>query len=163
MRKLIFASMLLVPLVIAAGVAEATPTPFEDIVVLGQDVEPGPSLIYNHDITAYLPAVYIMHEATLNLQLVDDTDDELEMSLVIGEGLTTSFGYPEVGEFEVIVAALSDGLMYVTVTSLDGDFHAVDSTLAGSFTTVPEPATMVLFIMGGIATAVTRKKFRKKK
>ena len=83
------------------------------------------------------------------------------MSTILGEGGVFAIGFPEVGDIEVNVAALDDGILNVGITSLIGDFIAVDSTLYGSSAPVPEPATMVLFAMGGIATAASR--FRKKK
>ena len=84
------------------------------------------------------------------------------MSMVTGEGNVFAIGFPEVADINVDVAALQDGLLRVYVTALAGDFIAIDSTLYGEAAPpVPEPATMVLFGLGGIATAASR--FRKKK
>jgi len=155
----------LVVFAMAAGVAEATPVPFEDVVPLNEHISMWETLCYQHDITDDVPAGYEVTEATLSVQLTDDQGrwEWLipEWSLVLAEGGTWTMGCPEVGDVEINVAALDDGLLNVSITSLVGDFIAVDSTLAGSAAPVPEPATLALFAMGGIATAATR--LRKKK
>ena len=155
----------LVVLVMVAGVAEATPVPFVDYVPLNEHISMWETLLYQHDITDDVPAGYAADQATLAVQLEDDQGRFEcwipEWSFVLAEGGTWTMGFPEVGDIEVNVAALDDGILDVSITSVFGDFRAVDSTLTGTASPVPEPATMVLFAIGGIATAASR--FRKKK
>jgi len=154
----------LVVLAMTAGMAEAT-VPFSDTVTLNEHVSWLETVCYQHDISSQIPVGNAVTEATLDVYLTDDQDrgwfGSFEMSMILGEGGVFAVGFPEVGDIEVNVAALDDGILNVGITSLIGDFMAVDSTLYGSSVPVPEPATMVLFAMGGIATAASR--FRKKK
>ncbi len=172
MRKLILAGVLVAPLVMAAGVAEATPILFEDFVELNEYMGPGDAFLFMHDINDDLSAEADILQATLSLYLADDQDgraDEFEVSLVLGEGGVFGFGSPEVGDFEVDVAALDDGFLFVTVSSVAqgdipaGDFLVVNSTLSGVYEPVPEPATLVLFVMGGTVVMFSRNRLRKKK
>ena len=155
----------LVVLAMLAGVAEAS-VEFSQTVTLNEHLSWGETLGYQHDISRWVPEKFIVKEAMLDIDLTDDQDrhwfGSFEMSLVTGEGNIFAIGFPEIADIEIDVASLNDdGILSVYITSLAGDFIAVDSTLSGVANPVPEPATMILFAMGGIATAASR--MRKKK
>jgi len=134
-----------------------------------------PAFEYTHDVTGVLAEGEIL-TASLEVTFWDDWWDPWYEFLLRervrvdpegpGNAQTVSWWWLDtLVETEIDVALLADGLLDVNVRPLRGDFYISDSTLSGTYggsnysgrnDVVPEPATLALFAMGGIATAAAR-------
>jgi hypothetical protein len=164
MKKLILAAVLTIGSVTTANAALVT---WVDTIDFTPDryVAQYSSFSYTHNIldNGYTPTVDSILGYSLNVNLLDDRDRNLEVALVNVPGLTgdTMFfnlsgseygGWSLAGQTQLS----ANGLYSVTISSLLGDFFVGGSTLTvrgderGS-TSVPEPGTLSLFGLGLLA------------
>jgi hypothetical protein len=152
-----------------SGIASATPITWTDTISFDPDryIAPNSPASYTHDIRddGYRPLIDSVVGYSLNVNLYDDADQQLDVAMLdvpglLGDKVFFDLSGEEYGGWSLAgFAQLAiTGLYDVTVSSKQGDFYLGSSTFTvrgDTARSVPEPDSLTLLALVVLAAGAT--------